>query len=70
MDFDSKKVEELSHLNDTVLAKVAMQPVESFWFAGAGGTKVQGFLVKPPNFNKDKKYPVKFLIHRAARSVG
>ena len=55
--------EELSHLNDNVLAKVAMQPVEPFWFAGAGGAKVQGFLVKPPNFNKDAKYPVKFLIH-------
>jgi dipeptidyl aminopeptidase/acylaminoacyl peptidase len=55
--------EELSHLNDNVLAKVAMQPVESFWFAGAGGAKVQGFMVKPPNFNKDAKYPVKFLIH-------
>ena len=40
-----------------------MQPVEPFWFAGAGGAKVQGFLVKPPNFNKDNKYPVKFLIH-------
>ncbi|HXO39243.1 MAG TPA: S9 family peptidase [Candidatus Acidoferrum sp.] len=63
MDLDSKKVEELSHLNDTVLSRVAMQPVESFWFAGAGGTKVQGFLVKPPRFNKDDKYPVKFLIH-------
>jgi len=55
--------EELSHLNDSVLANVAMQPVEPFWFAGAGGAKVQGFLVKPPNFNKDAKYPVKFLIH-------
>src|SRR5579859_4800962 len=55
--------EELSHLNDSVLAKVDMQPVEPFWFAGAGGAKVQGFLVKPPNFNKDAKYPVKFLIH-------
>ncbi|MCU1332838.1 MAG: peptidase prolyl oligopeptidase active site region [Candidatus Angelobacter sp.] len=63
MDLDSKEVEELSHLNDTVLAKVAMQPVESFWFAGAAGTKVEGFLVKPPRFNKDEKYPVKFLIH-------
>jgi dipeptidyl aminopeptidase/acylaminoacyl peptidase len=63
MDFDSKKAEELSHLNDATLANVAMQPVESFWFAGAGGTKVQGFLVKPPRFNKDEKYPVKFLIH-------
>ncbi len=63
MDLDSKKVEELSHLNDTALANIAMQPVEPFWFAGAGGTKVQGFLVKPPRFNKDAKYPVKFLIH-------
>ena len=63
MDLDSKKVEELSHLNDAVLEPITMQPVESFWFAGAGGTKVQGFMVKPPRFNKDEKYPVKFLIH-------
>ncbi len=55
--------EPLSHLNDSVLAKVDMQPVEPFWFASAAGTKVQGFLVKPPQFNKDEKYPVKFLIH-------
>ena len=40
-----------------------MQPVEPFWFAGAEGTQVQGFLVKPPNFDPQKKYPVKFLIH-------
>jgi dipeptidyl aminopeptidase/acylaminoacyl peptidase len=63
MDLDTKKAEELSRLNDSVLERIAMQPVESFWFAGAGGTKVQGFLVKPPRFNKDAKYPVKFLIH-------
>jgi len=58
-----KKAEQLSHLNDQLLSNIAMQGVEPFWFAGAGGTKVQGFLVKPPNFDKDKKYPVKFLIH-------
>ena len=53
----------LTHLNDAVLSQVSMQPVESFWFTGAEGTKVQGFLVKPPNFDAKKKYPVKFLIH-------
>ncbi len=63
MDLASKKVEQISHLNERVLANIAMQPVEPFWFAGAGGTKVQGFLLKPPNFDKNKKYPVKFLIH-------
>jgi dipeptidyl aminopeptidase/acylaminoacyl peptidase len=55
--------QQISHMNDAVLARVAMQPVEPFWFAGAGGTKTQGFLLKPPNFDQSKKYPVKFLIH-------
>jgi dipeptidyl aminopeptidase/acylaminoacyl peptidase len=55
--------EQLSHLNDSVLSQVAMSPLESFWFTGAHGDKVQGFLVKPPNFDAGKKYPVKFLIH-------
>jgi len=53
----------LTHLNDATLSEVAMSPLESFWFEGAHGDKVQGFLVKPPNFDASKKYPVKFLIH-------
>ena len=63
LDVAGKKAEQLSHMNDRVLSGIAMQPVESFWFSGAGGTKVQGFMIKPPNFDKNKKYPVKFLIH-------
>jgi dipeptidyl aminopeptidase/acylaminoacyl peptidase len=54
---------QLSRLNDAVLSQVAMSPLESFWFKGAKGDKVEGFLVKPPNFDAAKKYPVKFLIH-------
>src|SRR5208282_1196806 len=57
------KPRQLTHLNDAVLSQVDMSPLESFWFEGAKGDKVQGFLVKPPNFDAAKKYPVKFLIH-------
>ncbi|MGC1450818.1 MAG: prolyl oligopeptidase family serine peptidase, partial [Candidatus Sulfotelmatobacter sp.] len=53
----------LTHLNESVLAQVAMSPLERFEFTGANGDKVEGFLVKPPNFDASKKYPVKFLIH-------
>jgi len=63
---DLQKVEEPHHVtgvNDSVLSQVSMSPLESFWFTGAHGDKVQGFLVKPPNFDPNKKYPVKFLIH-------
>ncbi|HKA00920.1 MAG TPA: S9 family peptidase, partial [Candidatus Solibacter sp.] len=59
----TKDASQLTHLNDAVLSQVAMQPVEPFWFAGADAVKVQGFLIKPPNFDAQKKYPVKFLIH-------
>jgi dipeptidyl aminopeptidase/acylaminoacyl peptidase len=55
--------EPLTHLNDAVLANIAMSSLESFWFPGAHNDKVEGFLVKPPNFDPSKKYPVKFLIH-------
>src|SRR5450631_2634472 len=53
----------LTHLNDSILDSVEGSRLESFWFTGAHGDKVQGFLVKPPNFDPTRKYPVKFLIH-------
>ena len=49
--------------NDQLLAQISMSPFESFWFEGAYGEKVQGFLVKPPNFDPNKKYPLKFIVH-------
>src|SRR5437868_14444082 len=57
------EVQQLSHLNDAVLSEVAMSPLESFEFTGAKKTKVQGFLIKPPAFASNQKYPVKFLMH-------
>ena len=40
-----------------------VEPLEPFWFTGAEGTKVEGFIVRPPGFDPAKKYPVKFLMH-------
>src|SRR5207253_8538475 len=57
------KPRQLTHINDPVLSQISMSQLESFWFTGANDDKVQGFLVKPPNFDPNKKYPVKFLIH-------
>ncbi len=57
------KAQPLTQLNDAVLSQIEMQPLEGFWFAGADKEKVQGFVIKPPNFDAGKKYPLKFLIH-------
>ena len=55
--------EAVTHMNDALLAKIDMQPLESFTFKGANDDDVQGFMVKPPGFDPNKKYPLKFLIH-------
>ncbi len=54
---------QLTDVNHSVLARVAMPPLEAYWFTGAGNDKVEGFLLKPPNFDANKKYPVKFILH-------
>ena len=53
----------LAHVNDSLLSELSLAPLEPFWFAGADGTKVEGFVVRPPNFDSAKKYPVKYLLH-------
>ena len=53
----------LTHLNDDLLAKYQLTPAEEFWTEGAEQAQVHSFLVKPPGFQADKKYPVLFLIH-------
>jgi dipeptidyl aminopeptidase/acylaminoacyl peptidase len=56
-------VDTIADLNQRELGQLSLAPLEPFWFEGAAGTKVEGFIVKPPNFDPAKKYPVKFLMH-------
>src|SRR5438132_3840115 len=58
-----KSPEPVTHMNDALLSQIDMQPLESFTFKGANDEEVQGFVVKPPGFDPNKKYPLKFLIH-------
>ena len=53
----------VTHLNDALLAQLDLPKMEDFWFTAADGTKLQGFIIRPPGFDAAKKYPVKFLIH-------
>jgi dipeptidyl aminopeptidase/acylaminoacyl peptidase len=57
------RVVAVTRLNEGVLSQISMSPLEPFWFSGAHEDKVQGFLVRPPNFDPSKKYPVKFIVH-------
>jgi dipeptidyl aminopeptidase/acylaminoacyl peptidase len=59
----------LTHINKELLSQIILSDAEPFWFKGALGDEVEGALVKPPNFDASKKYPVKFLIHGGPQSA-
>jgi dipeptidyl aminopeptidase/acylaminoacyl peptidase len=53
----------LTRTNDALVSQLALQPIETFWHAGADGARVQSFMVKPPDLDPSRKYPVVFLVH-------
>jgi dipeptidyl aminopeptidase/acylaminoacyl peptidase len=53
----------LTRENESWLKDVQFQKPESLTVPGAGGAPIQYWLIKPPNFDASKKYPVVFLIH-------
>ncbi|HEY4683285.1 MAG TPA: S9 family peptidase [Candidatus Acidoferrales bacterium] len=66
---DGSGVTQLTDINREKLSPLAMNPVEHFWFDGALGDKVHGLLVRPPNFDPDKKYPLVYLVHGGPQSA-
>jgi len=56
-------VNQLTHTNDAAFAQFSFRPVEELTWDGAGGAKVQGWLVKPANFSAARKWPLVVLIH-------
>ncbi len=57
------KVDPLTHANGVLTSSLSLRDADSFWFTGAQNTRVEGFIVRPPNFDPSRKYPMKFLIH-------
>jgi len=44
-------------------AQYDLTPLDEFWVESVDKTRVQSFVVKPPRFQANQKYPVLFLIH-------
>jgi dipeptidyl aminopeptidase/acylaminoacyl peptidase len=60
---DGTDMRQLTHQNGALLAQLELPAAEPFWFSGADDAQVEGLLVRPPNFDEKKKYPMLLLIH-------
>ena len=63
---DLKKPAQLVQITDVnrdLLAGTQLGEVEEIWYRSSGGTRVQGWIVKPPFFTPDRKWPLILEIH-------
>jgi dipeptidyl aminopeptidase/acylaminoacyl peptidase len=60
---DAAKMTKLVDVNADVLANVKLGDAEELWFTSKDGWKVQGWLIKPADFDAGKKYPMVLWIH-------
>jgi dipeptidyl aminopeptidase/acylaminoacyl peptidase len=54
---------QLTHFNDDAVAKLDLGKVEGYWFKGAAGEDIHGWLVYPPGYDPKETYPLVQLMH-------
>lgn len=61
--FANRQIKQLTNFNPPQMSQIEMNPVEDFEYISSDGTPVHGFLIRPPFFDKNKKYPAVFMVH-------
>ena len=60
---ESKRLTQLTHINDSLFAQRTLPQPEEFWYRSFDGRKIEGWILKPPGFSPDHKYPMILEIH-------
>jgi len=58
---------QLTNVNKELLQSLDLGEIEEVWFKGASGNDLQGWILKPPDFDETKKYPSILEIHGGPR---
>lgn len=70
--FDLRRPRELTRLtrvNEDLLTGLRLGEVEEIWYDSNDGTRVQGWIVKPPSFDPSRRYPLILEIHGGPHSM-
>ena len=57
--YDGRKTDRISNLNNDLLSNRDLGEITDIWYnSSIDGRRIQGWIVKPPNFDSNKKYPL------------
>ena len=54
---------QITHVNDELFGLIQQSEPEEIWYKSFDGTHIQGWILKPPDFDAAKKYPLILEIH-------
>jgi len=60
---NGKNLQRLTFFNKNIEDQVDIRPADVLWIKSPAGRKVQTFLIKPHNFDPNKKYPLILNVH-------
>jgi len=66
---DASELTTLHRTNKSVLAEVELGEVEEVWYDSVDGFRVHGWIVKPPDFDPSRRYPLILRIHGGPHSM-
>jgi dipeptidyl aminopeptidase/acylaminoacyl peptidase len=68
-DIDEGTATPLTSANNNLMSPFNLRKAEEVEWTGALGKKIHGFIVKPSNFDPNKKYPLAVIIHGGPQSA-
>jgi dipeptidyl aminopeptidase/acylaminoacyl peptidase len=54
---------QITHVNDELFKDITQSAPEEIWYTSFDGKKIQGWILKPPDFDASRKYPMILEIH-------
>jgi dipeptidyl aminopeptidase/acylaminoacyl peptidase len=60
---------QITHVNDELFRGIQQSDPEEIWYKSFDGKNIQGWILKPPDFDASKKYPLILEIHGGPHSA-
>jgi dipeptidyl aminopeptidase/acylaminoacyl peptidase len=62
-------MKKLTSFNDSLFGSLAQREPEEIWYTSFDGRRIQGWILKPPDFEEGRKYPLILQIHGGPHSA-
>jgi dipeptidyl aminopeptidase/acylaminoacyl peptidase len=69
LDVATSSLKKLTSFNDELFGQLTLSEPEEIWYSSFDGKKIQGWILKPPSFDRAQKHPLILQIHGGPHSA-